>query len=105
MVRVAALAAHFKVPMMLCVNKFDLNIDQTKMIEGLAKRKKIEVIGRIPFDLIFTKSMIQRKTIVEYNSTSPAGIAVKEIWGNIMNSSSMNRIKINSQNINIKGEL
>jgi len=32
MERVAELAAHFKVPAMLCVNKFDLNLDQTEAI-------------------------------------------------------------------------
>ncbi|MGD9023120.1 MAG: ATP-binding protein, partial [Deltaproteobacteria bacterium] len=30
MERVAQLAAHFKVPAMVCVNKFDLNLDQTR---------------------------------------------------------------------------
>lgn len=92
MERVAALAAHFKVPTMLCVNKFDLNMEQTKEIEQLAERMKVEVIGRIPFDMIFTKSMIQGKTIFEYNNTSTAGKIVKEIWGKIMGSLPMNNI-------------
>ena len=81
--RVAELAAHFKVPSMLCVNKFDLNIDQTIAIESLAVEKNIQVLGRIPFDPIFIKAMVQAQTIFEYNTNSKVGRAVKEVWRNI----------------------
>ncbi|MGD2029602.1 MAG: P-loop NTPase [Desulfobacterales bacterium] len=86
MERVAQLADHFKVPAMICVNKFDLNIGQTQAIEKLAKEKRMAVLGRIPFDSVFTKSMVQGKTIFEYNSESKVGQAVKQIWEKIMES-------------------
>ena len=91
MERVAQLAAHFKVPGMVCVNKFDLNIDQTQAIEKLAKEKKMTVLGRIPFDPVFTKSMVQGKTIFEYNTESITGQAVKQIWRKIIESPVMNQ--------------
>ncbi len=90
MERVAQLADHFKVPGMVCVNKFDLNIDQTQAIEKLAKEKNITVLGRIPFDPVFTKSMVQGKTIFEYNTESIVGQAVKQIWKKIIESPVMN---------------
>ncbi|MBW1957942.1 MAG: P-loop NTPase [Deltaproteobacteria bacterium] len=90
MERVAQLAAHFKVPGMVCVNKFDLNTDQTQAIEKLAKEKKMAVLGRIPFDPVFTKSMVQGKTIFEYNTESIVGQAVKQIWRKIIESPVMN---------------
>jgi len=90
MERVAQLADHFKVPGMVCVNKFDLNTDQTQAIEKLAKEKNITVLGRIPFDPIFTKSMVQGKTIFEYNTESIVGQAVKQIWKKIIESPMMN---------------
>lgn len=80
MERVIRLAAHFNVPAMVCVNKFDINLDQTQAIERFAKEKNVSVIGRIPFDPIFTKSMIQGQTIFEYSMESEAGQAVKQIW-------------------------
>lgn len=80
MERVVMLAAHFKVPAMVCVNKFDLNLDQTQAIEKFAKSKNVSVLGRIPFDPIFTKSMVQGQTIFEYQRQSEAGAAVKQIW-------------------------
>jgi MinD superfamily P-loop ATPase len=90
MERVAQLADHFKVPAMVCVNKFDLNTDQTQAIEKLAKEKNMRVLGRIPFDPIFTKSMVQGKTIFEYNTESIVGQAVKQVWRKIIESPVMN---------------
>jgi MinD superfamily P-loop ATPase len=90
MERVAQLADHFKVPCMVCVNKFDLNTDQTQAIEKLAKEKNMTVLERIPFDPIFTKSMVQGKTIFEYNTESTVGQAVKQLWKKIIESPVMN---------------
>jgi len=83
MERVAALAAFFKVPTMLCVNKFDLNPDQGEAIEAFAREKDISVIGRVPFDPAFTKAMVQGNTIVEFDGKSEGCEAVKNIWGNL----------------------
>lgn len=80
MERVAQLAAHFKVPSMVCVNKFDLNFDQTLVIEKLAKEKRMAILGRIPFDPVFTKSMVQGQTIFEYNGNAKIQDTIREIW-------------------------
>jgi MinD superfamily P-loop ATPase len=80
MERVVQLAEHFKVPAMVCVNKFDLNLDQSQAIEKFAKSKNVSVLGRIPFDPIFTKSMVQGQTLFEYQRQSDAGETVKQIW-------------------------
>jgi MinD superfamily P-loop ATPase len=80
MVRVAQLADHFNVPGMICVNKFDLNPEQTRIIEDVATEKDLSVLGRIPFDPIFTKAMVRGQTIFEYDGHSDAGQAVREIW-------------------------
>lgn len=40
----------------------------------------LTVLGRIPFDPIFTKVMVQGQTIFEYNAKSGAEKAVEEIW-------------------------
>jgi len=83
MERVAELAAFFKIPTMLCVNKFDLNPDQGEAIEAFAREKDISVIGRVPFDPAFTKAMVQGNTIVEFDGKSEGCEAVKNIWGNL----------------------
>jgi MinD superfamily P-loop ATPase len=80
MERVAQLAAHFKVPAMICVNKFDLNIDLTREIERYAEEMDIACLGRIPFDPVFTKAMIQAQTVVEYDGQSAVGEAIRGTW-------------------------
>lgn len=83
MERVAQLAAHFKVPAMICVNKFDLNLELTREIETFAREKGIACLGHIPFDPVFTKAMIQAQNIFEYQTRSDAGEAIKKIWNGV----------------------
>ncbi|MBW2428756.1 MAG: 4Fe-4S binding protein [Deltaproteobacteria bacterium] len=78
--RVAQLAAHFKVPAMICVNKFDLNLELTREIEKYAEDRNIACLGRIPFDPIFTKAMIQAQTVFEYDGSSTVGTAIRGTW-------------------------
>ena len=80
MERVSQLAAHFKVPALVCVNKFDLNPDQTRVIEDFSNQRGMRVVGRIPFDPVFTKSMVQAKTVFEYDEKSEAAHTVKKLW-------------------------
>jgi len=80
MERVVQLAEHFQVPAMLCVNKFDLNLEATEAIEDFAKENNVKPLGRIPFDPVFTKAMVQGQTLFEYDPDSKAAQAVKHIW-------------------------
>jgi MinD superfamily P-loop ATPase len=84
MERVAELAAFFKIPAMVCINKFDLNPDEGEAIEAFAKQRNIKVMGRIPFDPAFTRAMVQGKTIVEFDGNSEGCEAVKKIWENLV---------------------
>ena len=83
MQRVIELANHFKVPALVCVNKFDLNPDLTADIEAFAKEEGLIFLGRIPYDPIFIKAMVQGQTIFEYNTQSKAGLAIRQIWQNL----------------------
>ena len=83
MERVIQLAKHFKVPAMVCVNKFDLNRDLTRDIEAFAEGEALSCLGRIPFDPIFTEAMVQGQTIFEYNTGSKASTAIRQIWDNL----------------------
>jgi MinD superfamily P-loop ATPase len=85
MERVVQLSAHFKVPAMVCVNKYDLNLDLTRNIENFAKKEGLIFLGCIPFDPIFIEAMVQSQTILEYANGSKAGEAVKGIWNHLSN--------------------
>ncbi|MFO8165439.1 MAG: 4Fe-4S binding protein [Thermodesulfobacteriota bacterium] len=78
--RVIELANHFQIPAFVCINKYDLNEEMTKTIEKYAQEKGVPVMGKIPFDPVFTKAMVEKQTIIEYDGSSSAAYAVKEIW-------------------------
>lgn len=84
MERVAQLAAHFKIPAMVCVNKYDLNPNQALAIEKIAKEHEITFLGNIAFDPVFTKSMIAGKTLIEYDNDSTVAKEVKTIWSGVV---------------------
>jgi len=90
MSRVADLAVHFKIPGLICVNKFDLNTEMTMEIEAFAQKRNMTVVGRVPFDPLFTKAMIEGKNILEYQGNSATADKVRQVWDNIMQSPSMN---------------
>lgn len=83
MERVAELTAFFKIPALVCVNKFDLNPQQGEAIEDFAKEKNVEVMGRVPFDPAFTRAMVQGQTIVEFDERSKGCEAVKVLWADL----------------------
>jgi MinD superfamily P-loop ATPase len=80
MQRVVQLANHFKVPALVCVNKFDLNVDLTREIKNFAKAEGLSWLGTIPFDTAFTEAMLNGETIFEHHDSTQAGYAVKGIW-------------------------
>ena len=84
MERVVQLAAFFKVPAMVCVNKFDLNPDMAAEIEAFARQNGLKIVGRIPFDPVFTKAMVKGKTVVEYDGDSPLAKQIKKIWEQVL---------------------
>jgi MinD superfamily P-loop ATPase len=92
MQRVAELAVHFKVPGLVCVNKYDLNMEMTEKIEAYGLERNMTLLGRIPFDHVFTKAMIQGKNIVEHAPDSLAAQSIREVWAKIMKFPSMNTI-------------
>lgn len=77
--RVLKLAQHFRIPACVVINKSDINEDLARNMEDLAREQKAEVIGRIPYDVEFTKAQLASKTIVEYADKETAK-RVKKIW-------------------------
>jgi len=77
--RVMEVAEHFKVSVKLVVNKYDLNNEMTRTIEGFCSSKGIAMIGKIGFDKAIVESMVAGKTIVEHSGGEIKEEIVK-IW-------------------------
>jgi MinD superfamily P-loop ATPase len=58
---------HFKIPWGVVINKWDINKDFSKEIEKFAKKNKITVLGKIPYDKKFVEALISLTPIVVYD--------------------------------------
>jgi MinD superfamily P-loop ATPase len=89
MARAIELCRHFKVPVMVCINKLDLNLDNCAIIEQMARDGGVPMVGRVPFDPAFTRAMVQGKTLLEFDGNGPAGDHLRQVWENIMRTPAM----------------
>ena len=80
MERALSLLNHFKIPGLVCVNKYDINEKNTERILNYCVSKGVEVVGQIPFEPIVTEAMVAGKPILEYAPKSNVSIAIKELW-------------------------
>ncbi len=63
--RVMGLTNHFQIPSTVVINKADLNREMSQQIESVCKNRHVEVLGRIPYDRIVTKAMVEGNPVVE----------------------------------------
>jgi MinD superfamily P-loop ATPase len=84
MKRVADLAAHFKLPAMVCINKYDLNREMSEVIEAETEKRNLLKVGQIPFDAAFTKAMVDAQTVFEYGPGSQLSQIVESVWHTVM---------------------
>jgi MinD superfamily P-loop ATPase len=77
--RVIGVCRHFSVPVLVCVNKYDLNGENTYQIESYCANEGIEVATKIPFDNVMTEAIVQGLPVVEY-SDNEVTRQIKELW-------------------------
>ena len=65
--RVLGVCRHFNVPALVCINKYDINEENTSHIESYCRDEGVEVAARIPFDNVVTKAMINGLPVVEFS--------------------------------------
>jgi MinD superfamily P-loop ATPase len=80
--RVLEVCRHFEVPALVCINKYDLNEENTRQIENYCRDEKIEVAARIPFDNVVTEAMIKGVPVVEF-SDGKVSQEIKQLWGRV----------------------
>ncbi len=73
--KVYEVATFFNVKALVCINKFDINNENTLLIENYCYSKGIEILGKIPYDEDITKYLAEKKFIID----NPKSIASKEI--------------------------
>lgn len=77
--RVIGVCRHFGVPVLVCVNKYDLNEDNAHAIERYCGEEGIEVAVKIPFDNVMTEAIVEGLPVVEYADGKVAQ-QIRELW-------------------------
>jgi len=77
--RVLGVCHHFGIPALVCVNKYNLNEDNTRQIEDYCLNLGVEVVARIPFDNVVTEALVQGLPVVEY-SQGEVTREIESLW-------------------------
>jgi MinD superfamily P-loop ATPase len=80
--RVVGVCQHFGVPALVCVNKYDLNEDNTGIIEKFCRNQRIEVVSKIPYENKVSESIAEGVPLVEYMDNG-ASKEIKSLWETI----------------------
>jgi len=80
--RILGVAHHFNIPPIVCINKYDINEDNTRKIERYCKDNNIDVVGKLPYDTIVTDAMIHEQSVIEF-SDSDLSDGIVEMWDKI----------------------
>ncbi|MDY0131650.1 MAG: ATP-binding protein [Desulforegulaceae bacterium] len=83
MIKAKDLCDFLKVPVMIIVNKYDLNPEITEQIKDYAKKSNSLFMGKIPFDEDFPRAIMNKQAPVEY-SNGPGSTILKEIFKDVM---------------------
>jgi MinD superfamily P-loop ATPase len=77
--RVVGVARHFGVPALVCINKHDLNEQNSAAIEAYCRQEGVPLAARIPFDNAVIESLVRGVPVVEY-STGPVAREIGSLW-------------------------
>jgi MinD superfamily P-loop ATPase len=80
--RVIGVCRHFNVPAVVCINKYDINEDNTRQIEDFCSNQGIEVAARIPFDNVVTEALVRGVPVAAY-SDGKVSQEMKKLWDGV----------------------
>ena len=72
MQRILETALHFRIPAQVCVNKADIYMKGTHLIEAYCHDHSIELVGQIPFDETVTQAMLNAEPVTSFCPGAPA---------------------------------
>jgi MinD superfamily P-loop ATPase len=84
MERALGLLNHFGISSLVCINKYDINEENTDRIVEYCGSKGVEVVGKIPFDIIVTEAMVAGKTVVEYSPDNRVSQVIEMAWERLL---------------------
>ena len=80
--RVLGVCRHFGVPARVCINKYDINEDNTQKIESYCSVQGVAVAAKIPFDNVVTEALVRGVPMVEY-SDGRVSQEIEQLWNGV----------------------
>jgi MinD superfamily P-loop ATPase len=81
--RILGICRHFSIMALVCINKYDLNEENTRRIERYCLDQDIEIVGRVPFDNKVIESIVHGVPMVEY-SRGRVSKEIEKVWGTLL---------------------
>ncbi len=82
-IRVYELSRFFNIPFGLVVNKTGINPEMEVSIEQFSCERDVPILGRIPFSRSVVESVVNRKTIMEWDVDERVKQEIENIWSGI----------------------
>ena len=80
--RVLGVCRHFGVPALVCINKFDINEENSRQIEQSCRGMGIAGVYKLPFDNVVTEALVHGLPVVEY-SQDGISCSIEELWHSV----------------------
>ena len=80
--RILDLAAHFRVPASVCVNKWDINPQLTREIEDTARAANATPVGQVRYHSLVTAAQRQALAVIEVEPDHPLSNDIRQTWTN-----------------------
>jgi len=80
--RVLGVCQHFGIPALVCINKYDINEENTRRIEEHCYTQGVDMAARIPFDNVVTDALVHGLPVVEYTKNGVAR-QIEALWQRI----------------------
>jgi len=94
MKRILQTTEHFHLPALVCINKADIYLLGTKLIEAYCWDNEFQIAGKIPFDEVVTEAMVHGEPVTAYRPNAPVSLAIIDLWCSILEALSIQNISM-----------
>jgi MinD superfamily P-loop ATPase len=80
--RILKLSEQFKIPSLVCINKFDINSENSDQIISYSEKNGSQIIGKIPYEPKVVEALANRRTVLDYPCHQVGDITL-EMWNKV----------------------
>lgn len=82
--RVLEVVKHFRIPALVCINKYNVNEKNTQKIKNYCTAQEVDVVGILPYDRTPADAMLAGKAVTEYaDNDFVSGVCA--VWEKVQN--------------------